>query len=506
MSLFYSKKNNATSKIADVGGIDGSTNPVTFNITTGEGSKFPSSNFPITIGNEILLCTSRTGDALTCTRAQESTSMEAHSQNAVVEQKITAGMQTQSEDVFDKTKTTSMAEDILLKEQTVAPTTPAAGYAKLHFKSKLPYFLNSDGLETQIPLAANAHSLTRQAIINGNFDIWQRAITATNPAHASFVADRWKIALQFGTPPTNIIHTRQALTPGDIANAYYFYRISPDGAGTPASGDEYLLSQTIEHGVRLLCGLSKKVTVSFWARSSIANKRIGIYLSQFYGNGGTPSALETLNGENWTLTSTWTKYTHTFTTNTLVGKTFGSANDDYLSLMISTMWHSNIASKVGATTTESMVGSGTIDIAQVQLCADDVAIPFQPKSFEDELRACQRYYEKSFNYGTVPGAIAYSEGGNAYLVVGANALNVFRIPVFFKVSKRAAPTIKTWNASGGTEGTTNMNFQEEDYGVTNTAKATGSVYINGEHGFTMHCPVDANYDGVFFGWEARCEL
>ena len=90
MTVFYGKKNNATSKIADVGGIDAATDPITFNVTTGEGSKFPSSNFQITIGNEIMNCTTRTGDALTAARAKEGTSMEAHSQNSVVDHKITA--------------------------------------------------------------------------------------------------------------------------------------------------------------------------------------------------------------------------------------------------------------------------------------------------------------------------------------------------------------------------------------------------------------------------------
>lgn len=91
MTAFLGKKNNAESKIATVGGIDNSTNPVTFAVTTGEGSKFPASNFVITIDNEILLCTSRTGDNLTCTRAAEGTTIAAHTQNADVELRITAG-------------------------------------------------------------------------------------------------------------------------------------------------------------------------------------------------------------------------------------------------------------------------------------------------------------------------------------------------------------------------------------------------------------------------------
>lgn len=97
MTTFFGKTNNATSAVADVAGINGTSDPVTFNVTTGEGSLFPASNFKITIDNEILLCTSRTGDALTCSRASEGTTIAAHTQNATVEHRITAATLTEYE-------------------------------------------------------------------------------------------------------------------------------------------------------------------------------------------------------------------------------------------------------------------------------------------------------------------------------------------------------------------------------------------------------------------------
>lgn len=97
MTTFFGKTNNATSAVADVAGINGTSDPVTFNVTTGEGTLFPASNFKITIDNEIMLCTSRTGDALTCTRASEGTTIAAHTQNADVEHRITAATLTEYE-------------------------------------------------------------------------------------------------------------------------------------------------------------------------------------------------------------------------------------------------------------------------------------------------------------------------------------------------------------------------------------------------------------------------
>jgi len=53
---------------------------------TGIGdSEYPASNFYVRIGDEIMLCTSRTGDTLTVTRQQFNTNLSDHSENDVVQ-------------------------------------------------------------------------------------------------------------------------------------------------------------------------------------------------------------------------------------------------------------------------------------------------------------------------------------------------------------------------------------------------------------------------------------
>jgi hypothetical protein len=292
-------------------------------------------------------------------------------------------------------------------------------------------------------------SMARQAIINGNFDVWQRGTTSTNPVTATFLADRWNVSFNAdsGTPPTNIVHTRQALTAGDIANAFYHYRIAPDGAGSSyGANSHYTLRQKIEFGTRFLCGLNKTVTVSFYARSSITNKKLGILAIQHYGTGGSPSTLEYINGENWTLTSSWTKYTHTFTTNTLASKTFGTANDDSLYIDFAVQWGSTRDAYYGADGAEDFVGSGTIDIAQVQLCAGDVALPFMPKSYEEELRACQRYYQKSYLYETAVGT--NTQVGAFHQYIGDATTATLATTVYYPVEIRTASTPVIYDFAG----------------------------------------------------------
>lgn len=61
-------------------------------IKVGEGSKFPASNFHITIENEILLCSSRVSDTFTVVRARESTVATVHIAGKPVELRITAAI------------------------------------------------------------------------------------------------------------------------------------------------------------------------------------------------------------------------------------------------------------------------------------------------------------------------------------------------------------------------------------------------------------------------------
>ena len=307
-------------------------------------------------------------------------------------------------------------------------------------------------LSTAVKLDANAdqnitqYGMARQAIMNGNFDVWQRGTSvAIADVTLTLQADRWgdRVDKNGGTLPT-LTRSRQLLTAGDIAGAFYYTRLATNGAGTSLGVSSYgRFEQKIENGTRNLCGLDKKVTVSFWAKSDIDNKRICPTLLQRYGTGGSPSALEPILGTLITLTSTWTKYTATFTTNTLVGKTFGTAGDDYLELDIYYMWGTTVGNTYVQTsvTAETFVGSGNIDIAQVQLCSGDVALPFQPKSYEEELRACQRYYQ-----GVYINAVATTTG---YAPIGQTFTPVLRkSPTSISMSSTVAGTANQINAIG----------------------------------------------------------
>lgn len=321
-----------------------------------------------------------------------------------------------------------------------------------------------------VMLTPTAANMARQAVINGNFDVWQRGTSFTNQPNGTYIADRFKIIFinSASVFPTTLTHSRATLTPGDVANSFYGYRLTTDGAGTIGTNDVYAIIQPMENGTRFLCGNGRNMTVSFYARSSIAGKKLGVNMGQSYGTGGSPTSTETLAGTIVSLTSTWTRYTVTISTNTLVGKTFGTNNDDTLSVNFSYAFGATYATtRFGSAVTETFGGAGTIDIAQVQVNAGDAPLPFMPKSFEEELRACQRY------------CIAYTSSDANFRVGIGSAISttVARVIIHLTNDMRIKPTLSVtvsdWTISDGVNTPTDLT----DLTLVPGAQTTNTVLL-----------------------------
>lgn len=251
----------------------------------------------------------------------------------------------------------------------------------------------NDLLSHKADIGAHGSDFARNAIINGNFDIWQRGASFVNPADNSYTADRFALyKSNLGENFPNITISQEKIIPGELLNSNSFYRINVDGSGNSfVPNSYYQIGQHIENGVRSLCGLNKKLTLSFYARSSIPTKQIGIYMEQNYGSGGSPSASEIIKGANLNLTSSWQKFSYTFTTNTLNGKTIGTNKDDRVIIFFVPVMCSGLSTGRLDNPITDFGGAGNIDIAQVKLEAGDVTTPFSPRTYIDEYLKCARY-------------------------------------------------------------------------------------------------------------------
>jgi hypothetical protein len=214
----------------------------------------------------------------------------------------------------------------------------------------------------------------KNKIINSDFGVWQRGLTGlTNFGAVGCNADRWS-AYKDGTGSATI--SAQTFTPGAAPVAGYegrlFMRYNQTTAGTGMTENNHF--QAIED-VRTLAG--QTVTFSFWMKADAA-RSVTPYITQRFGSGG--SGAVTLNGSAVSVTTSWQRFTSTFTIASVSGKTIGT--NSYL--------------EVGFRIPLNVVE--IIDIWGVQLEAGSVATPFQTASGgspQAELAMCQRYYWRS---------------------------------------------------------------------------------------------------------------
>lgn len=224
----------------------------------------------------------------------------------------------------------------------------------------------------------------RNAIINGNFDVWQRDTSQTSSGYSS--DDRWRNA-HSGSSKT---HSRQEFSPGQTdvpGNPRYFSRtIVTSSAG--ASNFVYK-DQAIED-VRTYSG--KEVTLTFYAQAD-TTRNIAVEFIQSFGSGGSPSSsvvgigVTTVN-----LTGSWQRHDVKVTIPSISGETIGSNEDSYLAVRF---WF-DAGSDFNARTNSLGQQSGTFDIDHVSLVEGDATNeddPFPRRHIANELALCQRYYQ-----------------------------------------------------------------------------------------------------------------
>jgi len=211
----------------------------------------------------------------------------------------------------------------------------------------------------------------KNKIINGGFGIWQRGTSFSNPASATYTADRW-IVVYDGTGATRTI-SQQTFTPGTAPVSGYegttFLRYAQTVAGTGNTANS--IAQRIED-VRAFAG--QTVTLSFWAKADAA-RTVTSYAIQNFGSGGSGDVVTTFAAHS--VTTGWTRFTATIAIPSISGKTIGTGS--FLELEV-------LRFGDGATR--------IIDIWGVQIEAGSVATPFQTATgtVQGELAACQRYY------------------------------------------------------------------------------------------------------------------
>ena len=241
---------------------------------------------------------------------------------------------------------------------------------------------------------------TRNRIINGNFDIWQRG-TSFSPASNTYTADRWAVVYN-GVLATRTV-SRGTFIPGSTEaapGAAFFLGFNQSVAGF--GGINNSLVQRIED-VRTFEG--QTATLSFYARGLSASLTLpAIGLSQVFGVSGSATVFTTVASSVVIAGTNFAKYTYTVTLPSIIGKTIGTGS--YLSLDF------------------AMPNNATFNfqIGSVQLESGSVATPFEQRPIGTELALCQRYCQrKEFDMRVLATAASANYAFSQHLPVSMRA-------------------------------------------------------------------------------------
>lgn len=262
---------------------------------------------------------------------------------------------------------------------------------------------NMDDLSGTVNLLESAqYAAGKNKIINGDFGIWQRGTSFTTTS--AYTADRFSMVTTAGQGTVS----QQTFTAGTAPvagyEAQYFLRYN----ATASNLDPRIL-QPIED-VRTFAG--QTVTLSFWAKGDVSDAIEQLQLNQIFGSGGSTAVTIGFTGP--TITTSWVRYSQTFTLASISGKTIGTSSNLRVTFDLKNSAALNF------------------DIWGVQLEAGSTASPFQTATGtkQGELAACQRYY-----YRTTPGVVTMSFA-NGFVSAATSA----RILPQFPVPMRIAPT------------------------------------------------------------------
>ena len=269
-------------------------------------------------------------------------------------------------------------------------------------------------------LTSNASTTLQRknAVINGNFDIWQRGTSHSTIGYGS--ADRW--TLYFAGTSATCTLSQQAFALGQtvVLNEPTYFARHAVVSGTDIATDIKTRHQI--EGVRTFAG--ETITLSFYAKANSVLDMTPEF-TQAFGTGGAPSATVGVPSQKVSLTTAWQKYELTYDIPSISGKTIGTDNNSYLQLNI---WFS-AGSNADVRSDTLGIQTGTFDIAQVQVEKGITATEFERRSYSEELAMCQRYYATGF--------VNFRMGS---YVAGMIAHSTFQFPVTMRVTPTATQT------------------------------------------------------------------
>ena len=353
----------------------------------------------------------------------------------------------------------------LLLNATGVPSTPTTGKGALFYDTtdEKIKFIKDEGYVVTL---SNDGLQDRNVVDNGGMAIQQKVAVASTAiagvsttTRAGQVADRYAVTASVAT---NLnwaqVDTATTLESG-LTSRYYGSIISA------TAGKKVMISQWLENlQIASLRSYQVRLSVKTAQKVGSVGQKFRLGLLYLTAAGTTDTQPTFLTGAWSTTTAVDPAFAATLLPITPDANEpeNGTINGNYLDIITTSVWQkSSCTFTIPATAKNLMVvlfadaTGGTTDnisISEFVLTKGAELVNYERPPYAEELLRCQRWYAKSFPYGTVPAAsiaVATAGTGSASIIgkAGAVALAV-HIPVTFPIKMRTTPTITLFTPVG----------------------------------------------------------
>ena len=312
--------------------------------------------------------------------------------------------------------------------------------------------INTSGIitATAFNYTGNQNLSNRNLIINGDFQVAQRATSSTSEGYGS--VDRFRCA--FTVPSENPTQSQVDVSSGTTPYTLGFrkaFKIQNGNQTSIATNSNIncmyrVESQDIASSGWNYTSSSSYITLSFWIKASVAQNYYGFLLNEDTSQNVFPFETGTLTADTWTKIIKTIPGNSNLTFNNDTGAGLRIAVYGYLgtgstgSMSLNTWAAYNHPSTFtpNNTSTWFTTNDATLEFTGFQLELGSVATPFEHRSYGDQLARCMRYYQKS------------TDDWHSALNSNSSPSGYSNCNVPFKVQMRAAPTVNyVWTGNGG---------------------------------------------------------
>ena len=378
--------------------------------------------------------------------------------------------------------------------------------------------VSTDRLSTNVKTSNLATGLSskvgesKNLIINGAMQVAQRATSSTTTGYGS--VDRYKA--EGSNTGQTLTHSQQSLSSSDTGpwekGLRNYMRMALGSSGTAnvnawVGSQQRVEAQNVANSGWDYTSASSDITLSFWFRAS-TNQTFYSYIYSYDGTAQGYAFSFTATGNN-----TWTKVTKTIPGNSNITVN----NDNGAGLQINFLpfigtnstnnktlntWaaHDGTNYCPDMASTWLTTGTPTFDVTGIQLEVGDTATEFEHRSYDDELRRCQRYYFRIHSTATDDVLT-----GCAWTPTQATAQGITFFPVVMRTRVTAleqSGTATDYQVSVGSGGSTCSSVPTFNHGGVNAAATTFTCTGTPWNISNTTRPSNKTTDG-FLAWSAE---